>query len=63
MSYCYFTWVLSSPDLILIHHGVIDEAILPKKNERALTMIIAVNITPDIGLLSDEFGKFPSETT
>lgn len=59
-----FSWVLSSPDLILIHHGVIDEAILlKKKNERVLTMIIAVNITPDIGLLTDECGKFPSETT
>ena len=54
-------WVLSSPDLILIHHGVINEAILLKKNERALTMIIAVNLTPDIGFLTEEFGKFASE--
>lgn len=34
-----------------------------KKNERVLIMIIAVNITLDIGLLTDECGKFPSETT
>ena len=56
-------WVLSSPDLILIHHGVINEAILLKKNERALTMIIAVDLTPDIGFLTEEFGKFASEIT